>query len=85
MCFSQRKKYVELVLPLPHNKTLLRNVVTGEVIGEDEVILEKSGPIIYSDYCHYREIITGQQTLRESKHFLTMKADVEAMQLQAQL
>lgn len=49
-CVSHKeKKYVELIFPLPHNKTLLRHVLTGEVIGEDEVILEKSGPIIYCD------------------------------------
>lgn len=49
MFLTKKKKYVELILPLPHNKTLLRHVLTGEVIGEDEVILEKSGPIIYCD------------------------------------
>lgn len=49
MCFPQKKNMLMLGHLLPHNKTLLRNVITVDVIGEDEVTLKKSEPIIYCD------------------------------------
>lgn len=73
-CVSHKKRenMLKFVLQLTHNKTLLRNVVTVDVIGEGDVILEKTEPIVYCDLCHYRDIIKCQQTLRESKHSLTI-------------
>lgn len=86
---KKRENMLKFVLQLTHNKTLLRNVITVDVIGEDDVILENIEPF-YCDLCHYRDIIKCQQILREIKHslticLLTMKADVEGYEMQAQL